>query len=98
MEPLTEPGNRCKMPTMRARLFSMAEWTDYSHTNCCPCHTTRKLAYTIDEAAARVGCSAALLRGQIAHSYLLARYVNSKPIITHDDLVAWMNNLPTEAR
>jgi hypothetical protein len=75
----------------------MAEWTDYSHTSCCPCHTTRKLAYTLDEAAARVGVSASLLRAQIDHNYLVARYVNPKPVIAHDDLVSWLNNLPTEA-
>ncbi|QOD04870.1 hypothetical protein [Pseudarthrobacter sp. BIM B-2242] len=76
----------------------MAEWTDYQHANCCPCHTTRKIAYTLDEAAARVGVSARLLRAQIDNSYLLARYVNSKPIIAHEDLVSWLSSLPTEAR
>ncbi|MDQ0117460.1 hypothetical protein J2T22_000630 [Pseudarthrobacter defluvii] len=73
----------------------MTEWTDFPHANCCPCHTTRKIAYSIDEAAARVGVSKELLRAQIAHSYLVARYVNSKPVIEHDELVAWLRNLPT---
>lgn len=76
----------------------MPEWADYQHANCCPCHTTRKIAYSLDEAAARVGCSTALLRAQIAHGYLLARYVNSKPLIAHEELVEWLNNLPTEPR
>jgi hypothetical protein len=76
----------------------MTEWADYQHANCCPCHTTRKIAYTLDEAAARVGCSTAFLRGQIKHNYLLARYIGTKPVIPHEELVAWLNNLPTEAR
>ncbi|GAP54008.1 hypothetical protein AHiyo6_05730 [Arthrobacter sp. Hiyo6] len=76
----------------------MTEWTDFRHPNCCPCHTTRKIAYTVAEAAIRVGVSARLLRTQIDKNYLLARYVNSKPIIAHDDLVSWLNSLPTEAR
>lgn len=76
----------------------MTEWTDFPHANCCPCHTTRKIAYTLDEAAARVGVSARLLRDQVADNYLLARYVNSKPIIAHEDLVTWLNSLPTEAK
>lgn len=77
---------------------AMNEWKDYQHVNCCPCHTTRKIAYSLDEAAARVGCSTTLLRRQIANSYLVARYVNSKPLIAHEELVAWLNSLPTEAQ
>lgn len=75
----------------------MTEWTDYPHANCCPCHTTRKLAYTLEEAAARVGSSVSVLRRQIDNNYLVARYVSSKPIIAHEELVAWLNSLPTEA-
>lgn len=81
-----------------ATLLRMTEWTDYKHTNCCPCHTTRKIAYSLDEAAARVGCSSRLLRAQIDHNYLLVRYINSKPVIPHEELVAWLNSLPTEAK
>ncbi|MHA7298225.1 helix-turn-helix domain-containing protein [Pseudarthrobacter sp. MDT3-1] len=76
----------------------MNDWKDYQHANCCPCHTTRKIAYTIEEAAARVGLSSRTLRDQIADNYLLARYFNSKALITHEDLVAWINRLPTEAK
>ena len=76
----------------------MSEWTDFPHANCCPCHTVRKLAYTLEEAAARVGCSLALIRGQIANNYLLVRYINSKPVIEHEELVAWLRNLPTEPK
>ena len=76
----------------------MTQWTDFQHANCCPCHTTRKLAYTLDEAAARVGVSPRTLRVQIDNNYLLARYVNSKILIQHDELVEWLNNLPVEPR
>lgn len=42
----------------------MPEWKDYQHTSCCPCHTTRQIAYTVDQAAVRVGCSPEMLRAQ----------------------------------
>ena len=74
------------------------EWTDYPHANCCPCHTTRKVAYSLDEAAARVGVSSRTLKDQIRDNYLLARYVGTKALIAHDDLVTWFNNLPVEPR
>ena len=76
----------------------MNEWKEYQHANCCPCHTTRKIAYSLDEAATRVGCSAALLGAQIANNNLVARCINSKPVIAHEELVAWLNSLPTEAK
>lgn len=76
----------------------MSEWKDYPHANCCPCHTTRKIAYSVEEAAARVGVSKDLLRAQIAHDRLVARYVNSKPVIAHEELVDWLNSLPTEPK
>ncbi len=76
----------------------MTGWKDYPHANCCPCHTTRKIAYSVEEAAAKVGVSRDLLRAQIAHHQLVARYVNTKPIIAHDELVAWLDSLPTEPK
>lgn len=77
-------------------LDRMTEWTDYQHGNCCPCHTTRKLAYSLEEAAARVGSSVSVLRRHIDQNYLVPRYINHKPVIAHEELVAWLNNLPTE--
>lgn len=74
----------------------MPEWIDLKQEKCCPCHTTRKLAYTVEEAAARVGCSTDMLRAQIRHSRLVPRYLNSKIIIPHDELVAWLEALPDE--
>ena len=87
-------------PALKAhvRLGGMNGWTDFSHANCCPCHSTRKLAYSLDEAAAKVGVSGDLLRAQIRQDNLIARYINSKPVIEHDELVAWLRNLPTEAK
>ncbi|WP_258802768.1 helix-turn-helix domain-containing protein [Pseudarthrobacter sp. NS4] len=76
----------------------MTEWIDYPHANCCPCHTTRKIAYSIEEAAARVGVSSRTLREQIADSYLIARYVGTKALIAHEDLVTWLNSLPSEPK
>jgi excisionase family DNA binding protein len=76
----------------------MTEWTDFQHANCCPCHTTRKIAYNLEEAAARVGVSRRTLADQIANSYLLARYVGTKALISHEDLVTWLNSLPAEPR
>lgn len=81
----------------RDRSAALSEWTDFRHTNCCPCHTTRQIAYSVEEAAARVGSSAAVLRAQIRHGYLVARYVNTKVLIEHEELVAWLQHLPSES-
>ena len=80
------------------KLGRMSEWKDFQHANCCPCHTTRQIAYSLDEAAARVGVSTHTLRSQISSNYLVARYVNTKILIAHEELVAWVNSLPSEPR
>lgn len=77
---------------------AMTEWINYPHANCCPCHTTRKIAYSVTEAAARVGVSARFLSDQIKDSYLLARYAGTKALVAHEDLVIWLHSLPTEAK
>ena len=56
-----------------------------------------KLAYSLEEAEAATGYSQRTLRRAIADDKLIARYANSKPVITADELKNWLDNLPTEA-
>lgn len=53
-----------------------------------------KLAYTVDEAAFAYGVSAAKLRGQIAHSYLLAKKEGGRYLIEKEELRRWFEELP----
>ena len=56
-----------------------------------------KLAYSLEEAEAATGYSQRTLRRAIADDKLIARYANSKPVITAEELTNWLNSLPTEA-
>lgn len=55
------------------------------------------LAYTVAGAAAAVGIGQTLLREQIRLGLLEARYVNTKPIVMAEALVAWLTSLPTSS-
>lgn len=55
-----------------------------------------KLSYSFEEAAAATGYSERTIRRAVADNRLVARYANSKPVITADDLRAWLQSLPTE--
>ena len=56
-----------------------------------------KLAYSLEEAETATGYSQRTLRRAIAENQLVARYANSKPVITAEELTNWLNSLPTEA-
>lgn len=56
-----------------------------------------KIAYTIAEAAEMVGYSERTLKQAIADGHLVPRYANTKAIIRHEDLAAWIDQLPAEA-
>lgn len=56
-----------------------------------------KLAYSLEEAEAATGYSQRTIRRAITDHQLVARYANSKPVITADELKAWLDSLPTEA-
>jgi len=58
---------------------------------------TQKIAYTVAEAAEMVGYSERTLKQAIADGNLLARYANTKGVIRHADLDAWIDKLPAEA-
>lgn len=58
--------------------------------------TTQKLAYTFEEAAEQSGYSIRTLKQAVADGNLLARYANTKGVIRHADLDAWVNQLPTK--
>jgi hypothetical protein len=56
-----------------------------------------KLAYTFEEAAEQAGYSVRTLKQQVADGNLAARYANTKGVIRHADLDAWLDKLPAEA-
>lgn len=56
-----------------------------------------KLAYTFEEAAEQSGYSIRTLKQAVADGNLLARYANSKGVIRHADLDAWLDALPAES-
>lgn len=56
----------------------------------------QKLAYTLAEAAFQTGYSVRTLQHHIQMGNLIARYANTKCVIQHGDLVAWLERLPTE--
>lgn len=56
-----------------------------------------RIAYTVADAAEMVGYSERTLKQAIYDGNLAARYANSKAIIRHEDLAAWVDSLPAEA-
>ena len=59
--------------------------------------TPHKLAYTLPEAAEMAGTSVSVIRRKIAGNYLVARYIDSKPVILASELASWLESLPTES-
>lgn len=56
-----------------------------------------KISYNFEEAAEMVGYSVRTLKQAVADGYLLARYANTKGVIRHEDLDAWVDSLPAES-
>ncbi|MDQ0576449.1 putative site-specific integrase-resolvase [Agromyces albus] len=57
-----------------------------------------KLAYTLPEAAEAVGVSLRTIQYEMASGDLRPVYVKTKPLLTRDELVRWLGNLPTEPK
>lgn len=57
---------------------------------------TQRISYTFEDAAEQVGYSVRTLKKAVADGYLAARYANSKAIIRHEDLSAWVDGLSAE--
>lgn len=55
-----------------------------------------KLAYSLDEAAEEVGYSRRVIQMAIAKGDITPRFANSKPIISHAELEAWVESLPVD--
>lgn len=55
-----------------------------------------KLAYTLEEAAEQTGYSVRTLKNHAADGRLIIRYANTKGVVRHQDLEAWLESLPTE--
>ena len=58
--------------------------------------TPSPIAYRIPEAAAIVGVSESTLKAAVNRGDLTRRYPDSRPLIGHDDLLAWFNSLPVD--
>jgi hypothetical protein len=54
------------------------------------------LSYSIKGAAEATGISTSLLEQFIARGDITPKYVNSKRVITADELQAWLDSLPIE--
>jgi hypothetical protein len=54
------------------------------------------VAYTISDAADAVGMGKAAFNAILASGDITRRYPNSKPIISHAELVAWVESLPVD--
>lgn len=59
---------------------------------------TQPIAYNVQSAGAAVGYSAGTIYKALQNGELTARYANSKAIITHEELHAWVKSLPLEWR
>lgn len=59
--------------------------------------SVEKLAYTIAEAADACGIGVSKLRQLIANNDISVRYIGSKPVILHSELLSWPESLPTES-
>lgn len=54
------------------------------------------VAYTMQAAAAACGLSVSTLRAAVIRGPLAARWVGRKPIIRHEDLVEWVDELSAD--
>lgn len=57
---------------------------------------SEKISYSIEEAAQQTGCSVGVLWSAIAAGYISTRYAGADVIIRHEDLLAWIDGLPTK--
>ena len=55
-----------------------------------------KLAYSFEEAAAATGYSIDTIRRAVRNNQLVARYANTKPVITVTELTEWLESLPVD--
>ena len=58
---------------------------------------SQKISYTVAEAAEMVGYSERTLKQAISDGNLVPRYANTKAIIRHEDLAAWVDGLSAES-
>lgn len=57
-----------------------------------------KHAYTVKEASETTGLSRSLLYVEIKRGRLRIRKLGSRTIILHEDLLVWLDSLPTNLR
>jgi len=58
--------------------------------------TTNRISYSVKEAAEAVGVSESTLRAAYRNGEIPVHYPSGgKPLVLHDDLVAWVANAPT---
>lgn len=55
------------------------------------------VSYSLDGAAAATGLSRASLQRAINRGDLVARYYGTKPLLQRDELLAWIESLPSES-
>lgn len=60
-----------------------------SKVSCCQHHLPSNLAYGVNDAAKLCGVEPRLLRAQIWHDLLAAKYPTSRPVIEYAELCRW---------
>ena len=58
---------------------------------------SQQIAYNYEQAAEQCGYSVRTVKQAVSDGNLAARYANSKAVIRHADLEAWLDALPAEA-
>ena len=54
------------------------------------------ISYTVKDAATACGLSVSTLRAAIKRGTLTVRWLNTKPIVRHEDLATWIDELPQD--
>jgi excisionase family DNA binding protein len=57
-----------------------------------------RIAYTLPEAARTAGVSRTRIFDAVRRGELTIRKVGRSSIVTHDDLLAWINSLPVKGK
>lgn len=57
----------------------------------------KQISYSIQQASDATGISTTVIRRKIAAGYIAVKYVDTKPYISAEELVAWFDSLPSES-
>ncbi|MBT2484641.1 MULTISPECIES: hypothetical protein [unclassified Microbacterium] len=76
--------------------FTANELRSIVHDEVIHALGSRKVAYTLKEAAIATGVSVSMIQAAVKMNRLVAHYAGTKPLFTPDALRAWVDSLPDE--